>query len=204
MIHLQLATRNAHKTREFRQLLGPRFSLGDLREHSEIGEIAETGASFVENATIKALAVSRQLPGLVLADDSGLEVDSLGGAPGIFSARYAGENATDAANRVKLLEALVAAGGGRSARFCCILALAENGQLLATFEGSVEGEIVAEERGENGFGYDALFRPNESKKTFAEFSPAEKDRLSHRAVATKKLHRFLEKAVGGSDSQRIR
>lgn len=203
MIHLQLATRNAHKTREFRELLGPEFVLADLTGHSEIEEIAETGASFVENATIKALAVSRHLPGLVLADDSGLEVDSLGGAPGIFSARYAGLQASDAGNRAKLLAAM-ASMKARGARFCCVLALAEENRLIATVSGFVEGEIIEQERGDAGFGYDSLFRPNDSDKTFAELPPAEKNRLSHRAAATAQLRRFLQTAAGESESQRIR
>ena len=110
MISLLIATRNAHKTREFAGLLGPEFVLEDLRSHPHLAEVVEDGATFAANARIKALAVSRQLPGLVLADDSGLEVDSLGGAPGVFSARYAGLGATDEANRRKLLAELAKRG----------------------------------------------------------------------------------------------
>src|SRR5207249_3502741 len=112
-----------------------------------------------ENARIKALSASRQLPGLVLADDSGLEVDSLGEAPGILSARYAGAAATDETNRRKLLEELSKLGrdAPRTARFRCALALARDSEVLAVFEGSISGEIVRQARGSGGFGYDPLF-----------------------------------------------
>ena len=194
--HLFLATRNAHKTREFAELLGADFALEDLGAHPEIDEVVEDGATFAENARRKARAVSRQRPGLVLADDSGLEVDSLGGAPGVFSARYAGGDATDAANRRKLLEemARLAADAPRTARFRCVLALAREGEAIATFEGAVEGEVVRAERGAAGFGYDPLFRPNGFGKTFAEFSASEKNAISHRAAAVMKLQNFLRRA----------
>src|SRR5581483_4361465 len=119
MTKLLFATRNVHKTRELAALLGNNFLLEDLRAHPAIGPIAETGASFLENARIKALTVSQQIGGWIVADDSGLEVRSLGGAPGIFSARYAGLHATDAANRKKLLAEL-APHENRRARFVCV------------------------------------------------------------------------------------
>ncbi len=196
MHHLWLATRNPHKTAELIELLGPDFAPQDLRGHPEIGEIAEDGTTFAENACLKAIAVSRQLPGLALADDSGLEVDSLGGAPGIFSARYAGAGATDAANRRKLREALakLAPPASRRARFRCVLALAQAGTILATFAGTVEGEIVRPERGAAGFGYDPLFQPDGFDRTFAELSAVEKNRVSHRAAAVAELRDFLLKA----------
>jgi XTP/dITP diphosphohydrolase len=142
------------------------------------------------------VVVSRQLPGLVLADDSGLEVDSLGGAPGVFSARYAGEGATDAANRGKLLEemARLAADAPRTARFRCVLALARGGEKIATFEGVVEGEVVRAERGAAGFGYDPLFQPNEFPETFAELPAATKNSISHRGRAATKMKQFLRRA----------
>src|SRR2546423_2855658 len=172
VISLLLATHNKDKVREFRELLGKEFALDDLSAHPEISDVLETGATCEENARLKARAVSRQAPGLVLADDSGLEVDSLGGAPGIFSARYAGDGATDEANRHKLLEELACLGSAapRTARFHCVLALAREGKVLATFDGAIEGEIIRQARGAGGFGYDPLFRPNGFRETFAELS----------------------------------
>ncbi|HEY5036969.1 MAG TPA: RdgB/HAM1 family non-canonical purine NTP pyrophosphatase [Chthoniobacterales bacterium] len=199
MIHLQLATRNAHKAAELGKLLGAGFVLEDLATHPEVGEVVEDGATFDENARLKAIAVSRQLPGLVLADDSGLEVDSLGGAPGIRSARYAGEGATDIQNRAKLSNAVtqLPASASRRARFRCVLALARDGKCIQTFEGMVEGTIVPEARGTAGFGYDSLFQPNESDKTFAELSATEKNAISHRASAAAKLRDFLQTSRSG-------
>lgn len=196
MRHLFLATRNPHKTRELAAMLGAEFSLEDLRDHPEIGEVTEDGATFAENARIKALAISRQLPGLVLADDSGLEVDSLGGAPGIYSARYGGTSATDETNRRKLLEELarIPPDSPRTGRFCCVLALAWGGQVLATFTGAVEGRIVREERGASGFGYDPLFQPDGLDRTFAELPGAEKNAISHRGAAMANLRKFLANA----------
>lgn len=192
MPHLILATRNAHKVEELRALLGRGFTVGDLSAHSEIGEIVEDGASFAENARIKSVTVSRQLPGWILGDDSGLEVDSLGGAPGIFSARYAGANASDAENRAKLLSAL-RPQDRRSARFRCVLSLARAGEELGSFAGAVEGEIVHAERGVAGFGYDPLFQPRGWTRTFAEVSADEKNQVSHRAAAVKELRGFLQR-----------
>ncbi len=196
MQHLILATRNAHKVQEFTELLGENFVLADLSAHPEIPEVAEDGATFEENAQLKAVTVSRQWPGLVLADDSGLEVESLGGAPGIFSARYAGPGATDGANRRKLLNemAQLPAETARAARFRCVLVLARDGQILAKCEGAVEGEVVREERGASGFGYDPLFQPIGIEKTFAELPAAEKNRLSHRAMALTRLRDYLKAA----------
>jgi len=194
VIALLVATRNPHKTRELQQILGSDFTVRDLRAHSEISEIAETGTSFEENAKLKALAVSRKLPGLVAADDSGLEVDALGGAPGIYSARYAGANATNKERIDKLLEELAridAKKEQRSARFRCVLALARNGDVLGTFEGIVEGQIADRPRGSHGFGYDPIFVPNGFQQTFGQLRPAEKNQLSHRARALKKLRAFL-------------
>jgi XTP/dITP diphosphohydrolase len=197
MIRLLFATRNAHKTRELSEILGDDFAIEDLRLHPEIGEIAEGGATFLENAQLKALTVSRQLPGLVLADDSGLEVDSLGGGPGIFSARYAGENAGDAANRAKLLAQLARLPNDAptTARFRCVLVLARGGRLLGSYNGAVEGSIVRRECGQGGFGYDSLFLPNEREETFAEMSAEEKNSLSHRAIAAHKLRVSLTRMV---------
>jgi XTP/dITP diphosphohydrolase len=189
-----VATRNPHKTRELRQILGSDFAVRDLHANPEISEIAETGTSFEENAKLKALAVSRKLPGLVIADDSGLEVDALGGAPGIYSARYAGTNATNKGRIDKLLEELARVDPTkeqRGARFRCVLALARNGEVLGIFEGIVKGQIVDRPRGSHGFGYDPIFIPNGFQQTFSELEPAKKNQLSHRARALEKLGAFL-------------
>ena len=193
-MQLIVATRNARKTREIQRILGPKFEVRGLSGDDEILEIHESGKSFGENAMLKAVAVSRQLPGLIVADDSGLEVDALGGAPGIHSARYAGASARDDDRIGKLLSELVkvgAKGNQRHARFRCVLALARRGEILGIFEGVVEGKIADRARGSRGFGYDPIFLPNGFDQTFGELAPAEKDRSSHRARALEKLRTFL-------------
>ncbi|MEO5718265.1 MAG: RdgB/HAM1 family non-canonical purine NTP pyrophosphatase [Chthoniobacterales bacterium] len=196
MHHLFFASRNAHKTRELAQILGPDFALEDLRSHPEIGEVIESGATFLENAQLKAVTISQQVKGLVLADDSGLEVDSLGVAPGVYSARYAGESANDERNRDKLRAELsrLPPHALRTARFRCVLVLARDGAVLATFDGAVDGQILEAECGEGGFGYDPIFRPDGFQKSFAELTPAEKNAISHRAVAAVKLRSFLKES----------
>jgi XTP/dITP diphosphohydrolase len=194
VIELLLATRNAHKTEEIQRILGPQFKVNDLAAHPEVPHIAETGNTFQENAILKALAVSRKLPGLVIADDSGLEVDALGGAPGIHSARYAGLKATNQERIHKLLDELVRVGATkneRCARFRCALALARKDEILGVFEGIVEGQIADRPRGSHGFGYDPIFIPQGFGRTFGELGPAQKDQLSHRARALEKLRAFL-------------
>jgi XTP/dITP diphosphohydrolase len=190
VIELVVATRNPHKTREIQQILGPGFKVGDLVAHPDVSEISESGTSFEENAKLKALAASRQLPALVIADDSGLEVDALGGAPGIYSARYAGANATERDKIDKLLrelERVRAIDHRRRARFRCVVALARNGNLLGTFEGIVEGMITNEVRGDSGFGYDPIFIPQGLEQTFGELPKAVKNTISHRAQAIRTL-----------------
>ena len=189
MIELLVATRNRHKTREIQHILGPKFMVRDLAD-TAIPEICEHGTSFEENAKLKALAASRHLPALVIADDSGLEVDALGGAPGIYSARYAGANATSRDKIDKLLRELArvrAIGDGRLARFRCVVALARNGDLLGTFEGTVEGRIADEARGDAGFGYDPIFVPDGFEKTFGELTTEVKNTISHRGKAIRAL-----------------
>jgi len=192
---LLLATRNVNKTREFAQILGNRFRISDLSNLENCPKVEETGRSFRENAMLKALVVSldQQLADrhlLVVADDSGLEIDSLGGAPGIFSARYAGENATDEANIDKLLREL-SETRERSARFRCVIALARDGKLLRTFEGAVEGMIVDHPRGDRGFGYDPIFLPDGFDATFGELPAEAKNKISHRARAIAALREAL-------------
>jgi XTP/dITP diphosphohydrolase len=190
VIELVVATRNRHKTREIQHILGSEFNVRDLRAHPEVREICEAGTSFEKNAKLKALAASRQLPALVIADDSGLEVDALGGAPGIYSARYAGTNATERDKIDKLLRELArirGTGDKRRARFHCVVALARNGNLLETFEGIVEGRIADEARGESGFGYDPIFIPEGFDQTFGELPAEVKSTISHRAKAIRAL-----------------
>ena len=197
MVRLLLATRNAHKTREFAEILGKNFEVRDLSSVRDAPEIKETGKTFAENATLKALAVSQlrsALGGLAVADDSGLEVDALKGAPGIYSARYAGENASDEANVDKLLRALSRQNlpaSKRVARFRCVIAAARAGKLLGTFEGLVEGVIVDLARGRNGFGYDPIFVPEGFDRTFAELPAEIKNKISHRAKAMTRLREAL-------------
>jgi XTP/dITP diphosphohydrolase len=194
MLRLLLATRNAHKTREFAEILGNEFEVCDFSSVSGAPEVEETGATFEENAVLKALAPSQDRHLLVVADDSGLEVDALDGAPGIYSARYSSQDATDEQNVDKLLNELArrnVAPSKRTARFRCVIALARAGKLLNTFEGIAEGVIVDRPRGENGFGYDPIFVPNGFDRTFAELPTETKNEISHRAQAARKLaHHF--------------
>jgi XTP/dITP diphosphohydrolase len=200
VIELVVATRNRHKTREVQHILGPEFKVRDLGVHPDASEIRESGTSFEENATLKALAASRQLPALVIADDSGLEVDALGGAPGIYSARYAGANATDRDRIDKLLrelERIRATDDRRHARFRCVVALARNGDLLGMFEGTVQGRITDTARGDSGFGYDPIFVPDGFEQTFGELSEEVKNTISHRAKAIRALADRLQRLEFG-------
>jgi len=199
---LLLATRNANKTREFRELLGKDFDVHDLSFFDEMAIPKET---FADNAILKAVAASqdrrvqdRHL--VVVADDSGLEVAALGGAPGIFSARYAGEHASDKENIDKLLSELARRNvplDQRSARFHCVIALAHEGKLLGKFEGIVEGSIVDLPRGSGGFGYDPIFVPSGFDKTFGELPIELKNQISHRARAIRAFRAGLPAAQRG-------
>ncbi len=199
---LLLATRNVHKTLEIRAILGPGWSVTDLLGKPELPEVEETGLTFAANAELKALSASRHSPkGWVLADDSGLEVDVLGGAPGIYSARYAGPGATDEDNRRHLAAALRAKlgpgwDGPQAARFRCCIAIAWGGELAKKFDGVVEGAVVHPARGEGGFGYDPLFVPAGYQQTFAELPAETKHALSHRGKAMAKATEFLRAIVG--------
>jgi XTP/dITP diphosphohydrolase len=193
VLQLILATRNAHKTREFRELLGRDINLIDLSSLPQVSMPEETGKTFAENAILKAIGISRLTDGLVITDDSGLEVDALTGAPGIYSARYAGEKANDSANVHKLLRELKNVAN-RAARFRCVIALAQNGKILGTFEGVAEGTIVDLPRGGAGFGYDPVFQPTGFTETFAEMPSELKNRLSHRGKAIAALCEHLQKS----------
>jgi XTP/dITP diphosphohydrolase len=201
VIELVIATRNTHKTREIQHMLGSDFRVHDLGAHPEVPEIVESGTSFKENAKLKALAASKQLPSLVIADDSGLEVDTLNGAPGIYSARYGGANATDRDKINKLLGELArvrAKEDGRRARFRCVVALACDGNLLGIFEGIVEGKIADEVRGDAGFGYDPVFVPDGFDQTFGQLATEVKNTISHRGKAIRALADTLRRREFGA------
>jgi XTP/dITP diphosphohydrolase len=187
MDQLVIATRNAGKMREFRSLLQPLeaevISLADLDISTEF---EESGATFAENARLKAIECSRLTRLPVMADDSGLEVGSLGGRPGIHSARYAGPGASDA-DRVRKLLSELEGTAARDARFVCSLALAQDGVLILEAEGECRGVIAQEPRGSNGFGYDPVFYFPKLCKTYAELSSEEKNLHSHRAHAVASL-----------------
>jgi XTP/dITP diphosphohydrolase len=196
MTRLLFATRNSHKTRELGQLLGSDFQIRDLRSMMNAPEIVESGSSFEENAVIKALAISRAFPDeLVLADDSGLEVDALDGTPGVLSARYAGANATDRAHVEKVLSELgTVKARSRKATFVCAFVLAKNGELISNATETIGGTITEEPRGDNGFGYDPIFVPAGFSQTFAELPAEVKNQISHRARAAEKLATFFKTA----------
>lgn len=189
---LLLATRNAHKTREVREILGAGFVVEDLTDRPDLPEVEETGDTFEANARLKALAASPHYDGWIVADDSGLEVDALGGEPGVRSARFAGDDATMEDNRALLKRRLAGLGAQqRRARFRCVLALARGGEVVRIFEGAVEGVIAPDEAGDGGFGYDPLFVPEGGNLTFAQMGSDEKHALSHRGRAMQKLALFL-------------
>lgn len=193
MPRLLIATKNAHKTAEISALLGSAWEVADMNSFPEVPSPEETGDTFAENAAIKAIASSNLFDGLVLSDDSGLEVDALAGAPGVYSARYAGLEATDADNREKLVRELSAGGSPEpwTARFRCAMALAQNGAVIGAFDGTVEGRVISQARGEGGFGYDPLFIPEGREATFAELPAAVKNGESHRSRALAKVVAFL-------------
>ena len=194
MHQLLLATRNVHKTREFAQMLGTVCVVTDLRGRRDLPEVEESGRTFEENATLKAMTISRLVEGLVVGDDSGLEVDALGGAPGVYSARYAGEHASDSDNVAKLLADLASAGVDcePTAQFRCVLAVAAGGALLHLFSGAVGGMIARAPAGSQGFGYDPIFRPHGSSNTFAQMGDEAKNAISHRAAAIRQLRAYIE------------
>lgn len=192
---LLLATRNAGKTREVAQILGKNWEVEDLTARLDLPEIVEDGETFEQNAILKARETSELYEGWVLADDSGLEVDALDGAPGVRSARFAGDEATMEQNRALLLEKLQGLPREkRGARFRCVLALAFGGRMAATFSGSVEGRIAEEESGSGGFGYDSLFIAEGLTQTYAEVTSVVKHSGSHRSVALMKFLAFIREA----------
>lgn len=197
MRRLVLATRNAGKVRELAALLGPLgVEVVSLADYPEIGEIPEEGDTFQENAIFKAREVARLTGETALADDSGLEVDALNGAPGVYSARFAGEPKSDTANNAKLLRLLTGLPPEkRTARFRCVMALAVPDGRVYTAEETSEGIILDAPRGDNGFGYDPLFYVEEFGKTFAELDLATKNTISHRGRALQKVKDLVLKVL---------
>ncbi len=193
MKSLYLATQNVHKVEELSALLGDHFHIHSISELHITEDIPETGLTLAENSMQKARFVAERFGVTCLADDSGLEVQALNGAPGVFSARYAGEPKNDQANCAKLL---VEMNGikNRQARFVTVLTFHENGQFFQ-FEGEVGGEIIHEMRGQEGFGYDPLFMPSVESRTFAEMSLSEKNKIAHRARALEKFKLFIDESL---------
>lgn len=193
-----LATSNRKKIWEIKKIfdsmgIEPRFYT--LDDFPECREAEEDGVTFEENAVKKALQIFRCTKMTAIADDSGLEVDALKGAPGVYSARYAGEPSDDFANSRKLLDEIKdIPDEGRGARFVCCIALAEHDG-VKTFMGYVNGRIGREMRGRNGFGYDPLFFPEGHDRTFAEMDDTEKNAMSHRAEALRELREYLSGKV---------
>ena len=185
-----IATKNEGKTKEFRQFFAQLgYKVENLNAYPDLPDVAETGLTFEENARLKAETIAELTGKMVLADDSGLKVDVLGGMPGVWSARFSGPDATDASNNAKLLHelAMVFEQKDRSAQFHCTLVMAAPGAQSLVVEADWEGYIATAPQGENGFGYDPLFLVGESGKTSAELSLDEKNKISHRAKALEKL-----------------
>lgn len=190
-----LATRNKKKVEEIKRITsGLDISVLTLDDFPDCPDVEEDGATFKENATKKAVTVTHHSGKPALADDSGLEVYALDGAPGTRSARYAGEDADDRRNVEKLLNEMRSVEG-REARFVCCLALAMPDGEVTIFEGYAEGRIGTEPRGVSGFGYDPVFYPRGYDRTFAEMSSEEKDSLSHRGMALRNFEQFLQQNI---------
>ncbi len=195
MTELVIATKNAGKLRELKRYLkNVKVAVVSLSEFKDPPRIVENGRTFKANAEKKALVISRFIGGLVLADDSGLSVDALGGAPGIRSSRFAGPKKRDKDNNDKLLHLLAGvASGRRKAKFVCAVAIADNGKLVKTIEDDCRGLIAFKTSGRHGFGYDPLFLIPKYGKTFGELGLKTKDRMSHRSKALKKARAFLRR-----------
>ncbi len=190
---LVIASRNEKKKRELLQIIeGLELDIVTLKEYTEAPEVEEDGLTFRENAIKKAREIARFTGCVTLADDSGLEVDVLGGRPGVYSARFAGEPSDDERNNRKLLEMLQGVPAPeRTARFRCVIAIAFPGGRIETTEGTCEGQIGFTPGGQGGFGYDPLFIPDGFNQTFAELDPEVKNRISHRGKALQEASRLL-------------
>lgn len=189
MKNLVFASHNAHKVKEINQLLEGKYNVQSLAESGFTDEIEETGSTLTENALLKARSIYSKLHCDCFADDTGLEVDVLEGRPGVYSARYAGEPKNDS-NNIQLLLQELNEIEKRTARFKTVIALIFEGKEYL-FEGGVEGSISEKIRGDNGFGYDPVFIPAGYNTTFAEMTASQKNDISHRAIAVRKLADFL-------------
>ncbi len=189
-----LASRNKKKLGELAEILAPLgIRVRSVLEFPQVAEVEETGSTFFENAALKAESVSKELGCAVLADDSGLMVDYLDGAPGVYSARFSGENASDESNNRLLLEKLRDVPmAARGASFACVLAFSIPENESVFFEGRATGKIVDKESGDKGFGYDPLFLSDDLGVTFAQAGSAEKNKISHRARAVAKFVEWLK------------
>lgn len=194
MDELIIATKNAGKAKEFQQFFAQlHIRVKSLLDFDDLPDVEETGTTFAENARIKAETIAELLDMPVLADDSGLEIDALQGRPGIYSARYAGVDKDDEANIRKVLEEMQSVPmEKRTARFVCVLALAEKGKETVITEGYCEGKIALHPAGENGFGYDPIFIPEGYTNTLAELNPSVKQEISHRRHAMDQLQALLQ------------
>jgi len=208
MNHILIATSNAGKLRDFAGAAAPfGIEIATFPNFASLPTVVEDGRTFEENARKKAESYSREVPGeMVLADDSGLEVDALKGAPGVHSARYAADaphlmdnNTDDEANNTRLLRELKdVPPDKRTGRFVCVIAVARDGQTLQVFRGEVEGTILNRPRGTNGFGYDPLFYFPQIQKSFAELTPEEKAQYSHRGAAFRQFLAWYQARKGGA------
>jgi len=190
-MNIIFATGNKHKLQEAQQILGPEFTLRTSAESGITEDIPETSDTLKGNAIQKAMYIWDRLHTNCFADDTGLEIDALNGAPGVYSARYAGEKCSFQDNIVKVLKELEGVPAPRTARFRCVVALVVDGQ-ITTFDGIVEGEITLEPRGNGGFGYDPIFKPQGYDRCFSELSADEKNSISHRGMAMKLLSEHLK------------
>ena len=208
MNHILIATSNAGKLRDFAGAAAPSgIEIAAIPNLASLPTVVEDGQTFEENARKKAESYSHEVPGeMVLADDSGLEVDALKGAPGVHSARYAADaphlmdnNTDDEANNTRLLRELKdVPPDKRTGRFVCVIAVARDGQTLQVFRGEVEGTILNRSRGTNGFGYDPLFYFPQIQKSFAELTPEEKAQYSHRGAAFRQFLAWYQATKGGA------
>jgi len=193
MFELYLATQNQHKIEELSALLGDAFLIKSISSLGVFEDIPETGKTLAENSMQKAQFIADRFGVNCLSDDSGLEVDCLGGLPGVYSARFAGEPKNDVANSNKLLVDMSRCAN-RSARFVTVLTFHHQGQ-FHQFEGEIKGEIVFSPKGSHGFGYDPLFQPENESRTFAEMTLSEKNRIAHRARALHKFKSFADESL---------
>lgn len=192
-----IATKNKGKAKEFEELFHEKgYQIKTLHDFPEVEDVEETGETFEENALLKAETISKQFNKLVLADDSGLIVDALHGAPGVYSARYAGEEKSDSKNNAKLLSELSDVDSNdRTARFHCTLAVARPGKESLVVNGEVHGKISEVPKGDNGFGYDPLFYLPEKGKMMAELKQEEKNKISHRYQALLELDKKFDEWI---------